>query len=1198
MVDYEELGLGHDDDGLMEGEGDDELYIDDSWMVISEYFRKKSLVRQQLNSFDEFIKNTMQELIDDSPPIEIQARNQYQTEVEVDTSTSYRLAFEQIFISKPSIAELSGGRTAVMPNEARLRNLTYQASLFVNVKCVTERRQEVEDEDGQLVMDYQTAEALREKVPFGAMPIMLRSEYCALSNHSDKELPDLGECPYDKGGYFVINGSEKVLIAQEKQSQNYVYVFTHSSGKFSHTCEIRSSCETGARPVSSLKLMLQAPPTTKAKASQQCIRCELPYVQQAVPAMLVFQALGFVADREILELICYDLVDAEMLEIIKPSLEEAAVIADQDLALDYIARRGRTKVNSRQKRLQYARDLLQKEMLPHVGVTDFSELKKAYYLGYMINKMLQVALGRREQDDRDHYGNKRMDLAGPLLTSLFRGLVKQVSKETREYLMLELESSGGALELDMIKLAVKPSIIGQRMKYCLATGNWGTQKMGSIAKAGVSQVLNRLTFASSLSHLRRLNTPIGREGKLTKPRQLHNTHWGMVCPAETPEGQACGLVKNLSLMTYVSVGSETSPILGFLQDWSLQDLEEVGAVDIQTATKVFVNGRWVGIHHNALELLTMLRNLRRRGDISVEASFVPVLNDRELRIYTDAGRCLRPLYIVGADRKLVLKRTEVLKLHQTGDVVGTGWNKLIEQGKVEFVDTEEEQTLLVAMTPNDLKIASQEFLYTHCEIHPSMILGICASIIPFPDHNQSPRNTYQSAMGKQAMGIPVSSYQLRMDTHSNVLYYPQKPLVRTQAMRYLHFGDLPAGQNAIVAVACYSGYNQEDSLIMNQSSIDRGFFRSVSFKSYKDEERPASFDKSLSETFEKPNVDELDRIPHGNFDKLDDDGFVAPGTRVTGEDAIIGKTGPLPEVTDDNARAPGGRPWRAKKDASTLHKRGETGIVDRVMISTNEEGCRFVKVRVRKICIPHIGDKFSSRHGQKGTVGITYRQEDMPFSLEGISPDIIMNPHAIPSRMTIGQLVECILGKVSSIQGLFGDATPFADLTVSNVADQLHKLGYHRYGNEVLYSGFTGRKLDALIFFGPTFYQRLRHMVDLKIHARSRGPTSVLVRQPTEGRARSGGLRFGEMERDSFLAHGVAVALRDRLFYSSDPYRIHVCALCGLPAVANVKSAQFYCQACNNTTRIYQVNVPYAGKLLFQELQAMNIAPRMFFDDE
>jgi len=474
-----------------------------------------------------------------------------------------------------------------------------------------------------------------------------------------------------------------------------------------------------------------------------------------------------------------------------------------------------------------------------------------------------------------------------------------------------------------------------------------------------------------------------------------------------------------------------------------------------------------------------------------------------------------------------------------------------------------------------------------------MILGICASIIPFPDHNQSPRNTYQSAMGKQAMGTYITNYQLRMDTLAHVLYYPQKPLGITRSMQYLHFRELPAGINATVAIACYSGYNQEDSVIMNQSSIDRGFFRSIYYRSYRDEERKVQIAgrEDQSERFELPNRETTQGMRKANYDKLDEDGLIAPGTRISGEDIVIGKTAPIDEQIDEKMDASQARYQR--RDVSTALKKTELGYVDQVLLTTNADGRKFVKVRLRSVRIPQIGDKFASRHGQKGTIGLTMRQEDMPFSREGISPDIIVNPHAIPSRMTIGHLVECLLSKVSSLTGDEGDATPFTSVTVDEISRLLQNFGYQKRGFEVMYNGQTGRRLEAAIFLGPTYYQRLKHMVDDKIHSRARGPVTNLVRQPMEGRGRDGGLRFGEMERDCMISHGVAGILKERLMDASDAFRVHVCDICGIIAIANLNKGTFECRGCRNKTKISQVFMPYACKLLFQELMAMQIAPRM-----
>ncbi|KAI4251716.1 MAG: hypothetical protein LQ352_004688 [Teloschistes flavicans] len=1236
-------------DGYLDDDVEDEgITAEDCWTVISSFFDARGLVSQQLDSFDEFVQSTMQDLIDEHSQLTLDQHAPQSDESDPIILRRYEIKFGSVAIARPSATEADGVTVSMMPQEARLRNLTYASPLFLEmsrkVSVARERPTgDQEHEEGQMVpglqispgtsLQWETEDGDDEQqalsIFVGRLPVMLKSKYCTLRQFSEAELFKYNECPYDQGGYFIINGSEKVLIAQERSAANIVQVFKKTASNTPYVAEIRSALEKGSRLISSMSVALIAGGEGKKGGIDQKIHAELPYILPRIPIVIVFRALGIVSDEDILNHICYDRNDTQMLEMLKPCLEEAFVIQDREVALDFLGKRGKNQKLSRNDRIKFARNVLQKELLPHIAQNEGSETRKAFFLGYMIHRMLQCVLGRRDVDDRDHFGKKRLDLAGPLLASLFRMLFQKLTKDIYKYLQKCVESNR---EFNLT-LGVKQNTISSGLKYSLATGNWGDQKKAAQAKAGVSQVLNRYTFASTLSHLRRTNTPIGRDGKIAKPRQLHNTHWGLVCPAETPEGQACGLVKNLALMCFISVGSPAEPITDYLIQRGMEVLEEYEPTRMPNATKVFVNGVWVGVHHDPAHLVPNVQELRRKGIILHEASLVRDIRDREFKIFTDAGRVCRPLFVVDNDPKsgnagyLALTKEMVQRVEDERDMVITmdreeraeqsiGWQGLVDSGAIEYVDAEEEETIMIAMTPEDLEISrhvqagypmpeSNEdapnqrvkapinptaHTWTHCEIHPSMILGICASIIPFPDHNQSPRNTYQSAMGKQAMGVFLTNYDERMDTMANILYYPQKPLATTRSMEFLKFRELPAGQNAIVAIACYSGYNQEDSVIMNQSSIDRGLFRSLFYRAYVDTEKRVGM--TVLEKFEKPLRSETLKLKHGTYDKLDDDGLVAPGVRVSGDDVIIGKTTPIaPDAEEMGQRTKN----HIKKDASTPLRSTENGIVDKVLLSTNSEGLKFVKVRMRTTKVPQIGDKFASRHGQKGTIGITYRQEDMPFTSEGVVPDLIINPHAIPSRMTIAHLIECQLSKVSSLRGYEGDATPFTEITVDSVSKLLREHGYQSRGFEVMYNGHTGRKLVVQVFLGPTYYQRLRHMVDDKIHARARGPVQILTRQPVEGRARDGGLRFGEMERDCMISHGASAFLRERLFEVSDAFRVHICDICGLMTpVANLKKNQFECRPCKNKSKISQVHMPYAAKLLFQELASMNIAARMY----
>ena len=1156
---------------------EEEINEEDSWKVISAYFSQHGLVSQQIGSFNQFVGNNIKEIVDENKVLKIEMDPSYKRNAEPIT---YELNFGDVKIAaNPQILESNEKiNKQLFPNEARVRNLDYLSDLSVEAFL---KEKKGEDSDERILGKKQT-------YPIGKIPIMIRSKYCSLNNKTDIQRIELRECEFDQGGYFIIGGGEKVIVAQERMATNFVYVFNkkEQSG-FSWQAEVRSSLDGSNRPPVQFAVKIAKKNTHMQNDLGGLITARIPYIKSDVDIVILFRALGLESDKDIIDYIVFDESDNSFKELLRPSIELfSSDYKDKDECLEYLGNRAtKGTADSREKRIKRAEEILRKDMLSHVSIERGAESKKAFFIGYMIYRLGNCALGRAFGDDRDHYGKKRLDMSGVLLTGIFRQYFRNFLKSVESNIKDKLKNDKtGRINLEDV---FDTNIITNGMKYALATGNWGKNRVGVVLKTGVAQVLQRLTFMSSLSHLRRLNTPLEKTGKITKPRQLHNTHWGMLCPAETPEGQACGLVKNLSLMAFVSVGTPSKLIQKDLDEIpDFQKLSELSPESIRGKSKIFINGSWVGITNNPEDIMERLIGQRRKACISKEISIVNNFMNKEIRIYTDSGRSLRPLFVVESSR-LKIKKQNIRDLTDQK----MKFDDLVDNGVIEFLDVEEEESSMIAMKITDL-VNNRHYCttYTHCEIHPAMILGVAASIIPFPDHNQSPRNVYQSAMGKQAIGIYSTNFNMRMDTLSYLLFYPQKPLVVTQSMEFLKFKALPAGINAIVAIMCYTGYNQEDSVIMNQSSIDRGLFRSAFFRTYTSEQRIES--KLKNEQFEIPDRRQVSKYRMGNYGKLDCEGLIPPGTKVRGDDIIIGKTG-LIQYDEDDEKA---EIIKRKTDLSEAIRPSEEGTIESVMLTTNRSGYTIAKVKCRSVRIPQIGDKFASRHGQKGTIGMTYRQEDMPFTMEGITPDIIVNPHAIPSRMTIGHLIECLNSKVAALRGLEGDSTPFTSVTVDRIANHLHQLGYQKHGNETIFNGFTGRKVDMLIFFGPTYYQRLKHMVDDKIFSRARGPVQILTRQPTEGRARSGGLRFGEMERDCMISHGAALFLKERLMDVSDKYRVHVCQTCGLFAVADIDSQTFRCNLCKeDSAGIVQATIPYACKLLFQELMAMHITPRITF---
>lgn len=1541
-------------------------YYDVTWKLINGHFTSNKgyqLVKHLLDSYNDFVIQKIEHVIEGFNPVEV--KHQFLPDMQ---KFKYLIDIEakNPILSKPTIHEKDGSTKVMTPSDARNRNFTYAAPLYVDLHITTRMHDEA---TGNYIEERKKLNS----VCLGKIPVMVNSRYCILKNHHAQG----DECKYDFGSYFIINGNEKVIISQDRIAENKTYVFLNNKvSTYSHVAEIRSLIDNKFSVPKTTALKLSAKPNQFGRY----IRANIHHVKHDIPLFILFRALGIESDKEICHYIVSlsDLNHEKIMTEIVGSIEESNNVMNQREAYEYLVRyvnmNGHPKemMGNKTYRMEVLKNVLEKEFLPHVG-PNFG--KKAAYLGYMARKLIKCFLELIPYDDRDSYINKRIDTPGVLMANLFRQYYGKVVKDMKNMTQKEINSGtwratnkfSNVINKVNINKIVKSTIIESGLKFGLATGNWGVKS--SKIKQGVAQVLNRMTYNATISHLRRINTPIEKTGKLVQPRKLHNTQWGIMCPSETPEGVSVGLVKNLSVMANVTIGSNSLHVRQILEEPEYGMIKFDGFnVEIfdQRHLTVFVNGDILGVHDKPHELFAKLKYLKRKGIINIYTSIVWNIQGNEMWIYTEAGRCARPTYVV-RDNKIAID-TETKNKVMKGEM---RWENLcvgnpqstVDDSCIEYLDAEEGNFAMIAMKYSELSNGPRgdtlPIKYTHLEMDASLALGVLAGSIPFSDHNQAPRNTYQAAMAKQAIGVYTSNYRKRFDTIGHVLNYPQVPLVQSNVSKLIHNDKLPCGINVIVAIATYTGYNQEDSIIMNKSSCDRGLFQTTYYKTYKDQ-NTKNHSTGEEEYYCKPDPENTKNLKPYNYSKVNMDGFVTENKYVESGDVIIGKCMPQKHGS-----------VILNKDSSVVMKNNEKGFIDRnshgdnIFTNINGDGYTFSKVRIRNNRVPTIGDKFScytpdhevltdkgwvfvnelttkhkvasmvdnaliyqcpteiqeydykgklyvletnqiklsvtpnhrmyvahrgkskwgmetaeecykkryyykknvdvfepemvdvpevlkvnekgevvafevrkgedvfkmpiddwltffgiwvaegctlrsdyvsiathkprvkdaltgvfernnvqyskhkdkkdddernawivfskplvdyikplsvgalnkylpdwvwylsreqcrilikgmslgdahkmkevkgdvwryetssiqlagdfqrlclhagwasnkvlhckagslckglmelngstkevytnadnwsltviqtqveplvnknyhkgnddgnldrwedydgkvycctvprgdgviyvrkdgfsawcgqSRSAQKGTLGMIYTQEDMPFTTGGIVPDIIMNPHAIPSRMTMSQLMECIMGKACAILGTFGDATPFTDISVEDIAKALDMCGIERYGNEIMYNPRTGEMMETEIFMGPTYYQRLKHMTCDKIHSRAaNGPVVLLSRQPAEGRARDGGLRLGEMEVEVCWAHGMQHFLKERTMDCSDNYRVFICKKCGMIANVNPDRNLFECKSCNNNTHFAECRLPYACKLMFQEIQTMGIGTK------
>ena len=1243
---------------------------DISWKLIDKYFKDNpnNLVSHHLESYNSFINKGVGQIFRENNPIRFIEREDENDGSGKRNECQLYLGGKdgsKIYYGKPIIYDDHNAHF-MFPNDARLRNMTYGVTIHYDVEVDFIYYNGDEKKEHSILLP---------KIYLGRFPIMLQSDLCILNTLNKDVRFNMGECRNDYGGYFIIDGMEKVIISQEKFADNLLYIRKNKEDDlYSFSAEIRSVSEDTSKPIRTTAVKIVAP---SPSLTNNQIVVSVPNVKKPIPLFILMRALGVISDKDIIKTCLLTDLDDEIennknlyIDLFIPSVHHAYKFFNQQNALEFIAEL------TKRGTISSVIEILSDYFLPHVGELNF--LDKAYFLGYMVNRLLKVYTKEEKPTDRDNFRFKRVELSGSLLYDLFReyyliqkkDITRKIDEEyyyhKGEYKEDETlsrkekkqikskDKSGekkeenkyknnfiGLIEANF-KTFFKDRLLEQGFRKAFK-GNWGSE--AHTKRIGAVQDLNRLSWNTFISHLRKINLPLDASAKVVGPRLLNSSQWGFIDPIDTPDGGNIGLHKHMSISTYITSGTSGHPIIKWLRlNTPMRNILECSPEQLGSSSKIFVNGNWIGVIDTPIELVNLLKLYRRNGIIPVYTSISFNYQKNEVGIYSDAGRLSRPIYYI-ENNKLSYDRREIHDLLESGKItweqivsgfmpktdenfktkknkiydlsslykdIGSDKGLILEKlqhfkSMVDYVDTSEEETLLVATSNDDLQKSKW---YTNMEIDASLILGVMGNMIIYPENNPVTRNSFSCGQSKQAVSVYHTNYQMRIDKMGVILNYGQTPLIKSRYLEYVNNEEQPYGINAIVAIMCYTGYNVEDAILINEGAIHRGIFRTTYYSSYQDREESSKITGMTNSKFasiEKNNV--IGKKKGYDYSFLDVHGLVKENTELNDKIIVIGKINSSLTTKDV---------WT---DDSVKPKKGQLGYVDKSFITLGEEGFNVAKVRVREERLPAIGDKMASRAGQKGTLGLIIPEDDMPFTEDGIRPDLIINPHAIPSRMTIGQIVESLFGKVCTSYGAFGDCTAFQvkGSNYSTYAPMLVKAGFNSSGNQVLYNGMTGEQLAADIYIGPTYYMRLKHMVKDKINYRARGPITVLTRQPVQGRANDGGLRIGEMERDGVLAHGMSYFLNESFMVrgESKDYYIAICNKSGAIAIYNEAKKLFLSPAVDGpikfntnldgTQSIMNISrfgrsfsilkVPYAFKLLIQELQVMNVKMRIITEE-